>query len=277
MNAGYSVIPSRNFLRELEDDERRNGFVADHLRMRIATLIRTLREQRGWSQAELGRRLGKPQSVISRLEDPDYGRVSLKTLIEVAAAFGLPLYIDMPDWNEWFRLISDMSIGNLQRRSFDVDHLVLLSRHEVAPAVAGSFTVASTTISSGNLYISAGAAGFHQIGSPVFSDLNWGMSIGNVIDVGSQLQPMRLPIEIGFSAGVTINQPIADLTHSNDEISALQRTVLAQKAKIAALDAENTNLRMANSRNIHTSNLSGGTPVSASNRSFLEVTIASGG
>lgn len=111
------MIPSRNFLRELEDVERRNGFVADQIRTRIAILIRNLREQREWSQTELGRRLGKSQSVVSRLEDPDYGRVSLKTLFEVAAAFGLPLYIDMPDWNEWFRLMSDMSTRNLSRNT----------------------------------------------------------------------------------------------------------------------------------------------------------------
>jgi transcriptional regulator with XRE-family HTH domain len=123
MNAGSFPIPSRNFLRELEDDDFRNGFVADHLRMRIALLIRALREQRGWSQAELGRRLGKPQSVISRLEDPDYGKVTLQTLFEVAAAFGLPLFIDMPNWDEWFRLMEDMSRRNLQRDEFDFERL----------------------------------------------------------------------------------------------------------------------------------------------------------
>jgi transcriptional regulator with XRE-family HTH domain len=132
MTSGSSAIPNLGFLRELQDDDRRNGFVADHLRTRVALLIRTLREQRGWSQAELGRRLGKPQSVVSRLEDPDYGKVTLNTLFEVAAAFGLPLYIDMPDWDEWFRLMSDMSSHNLRRDGFDAANLVALANRQQA-------------------------------------------------------------------------------------------------------------------------------------------------
>ena len=153
MNAGSSLmIPSRNFLRELEDDDFRNGFVADHLRTRLALLIRTLREQRGWSQAELGHRLGKPQSVVSRLEDPDYGKVTLKTLFEVAMAFELPLYIDMPNWDEWFRLMSDMSNRNLQRQGFDSNRLVALANWQkgnhniVSSTLLADFSAAGRTI-----------------------------------------------------------------------------------------------------------------------------------
>lgn len=134
-NVGSSPIPSDSFLEELRDDEFRNGFVADHVRTRFALLVRTLREQRGWSQAELGQRLGKPQSVVSRLENPDYGKITLQTFIEVAAAFGLPIYIDMPDWDEWFRLMSDMSIQNLERDSFDIERLQAKRGRQAAPAL----------------------------------------------------------------------------------------------------------------------------------------------
>jgi transcriptional regulator with XRE-family HTH domain len=138
MNAGYSPIPNRYFLQELQDDDFRENFVADHLRMRIALLIRALREQRGWSQAELGRRLGKPQSVISRLEDPDYGKVTLQTLFEVAAAFGLPLYIDMPNWEDWFRLMEDMSRRNLRREEFDFERLAESAERQSAVLMLSS-------------------------------------------------------------------------------------------------------------------------------------------
>jgi transcriptional regulator with XRE-family HTH domain len=120
---GSSAIPNPTFLRQLRDAELRDGFVADHVRARFALLVRALREQRGWSQAELGQRLGKPQSVVSRLEDPDYGKLTLQTMFEVAAAFGLALYIDMPEWDDWFRLMSNMSSRNLQRQSFDLERL----------------------------------------------------------------------------------------------------------------------------------------------------------
>jgi hypothetical protein len=69
---------------------------------------------------------------VSRLEDPDYGKLSSQTLFEVASAFELPLYIDMPDWNEWFRLMEDMSSRNFQRRPFDADYLSTLANDNVS-------------------------------------------------------------------------------------------------------------------------------------------------
>lgn len=123
MSVGSSTIPPDSFLQELMNAERRNAFVTDHIRVRLALLIRRLREDRGWSQAELGRRMGKPQSVVSRLEDPGYGKVTLQTLFEVAAVFELPLYIDMPEWDDWFRFTSDLSERNLHRQGFDATRL----------------------------------------------------------------------------------------------------------------------------------------------------------
>ena len=113
------------FIRDLDDKEFRDEFVADHIRARIALLVRALREQgdRRWSQAELGRQMGKPQSVISRLENPDYGKLSVQTLLEVAAAFDLPLWIDIPEWEDWLRLIKDVPNSRTRRRGFDVSHL----------------------------------------------------------------------------------------------------------------------------------------------------------
>jgi transcriptional regulator with XRE-family HTH domain len=125
----------------IEDSEFRNEFVADHVRTRLALLIRTLREQRGWSQAELGRRMGKPQSVVSRIEDPDYGKLSTQTLFEVAAALGLPVYIDLPNWDEWFRLMEDMSSRNLQRREFNVEQLIGLSHQPASAEVAAALAI----------------------------------------------------------------------------------------------------------------------------------------
>jgi len=52
----------------------------------VACKIHHLRMQAGLSQAELARRVGTTQSVISRLEDADYEGHSLAMLNRIAAA-----------------------------------------------------------------------------------------------------------------------------------------------------------------------------------------------
>ncbi len=52
----------------------------------VAHKIHQLRNQAGLSQAELARRVGTTQSVISRLEDADYEGHSLAMLNRIAAA-----------------------------------------------------------------------------------------------------------------------------------------------------------------------------------------------
>lgn len=52
-----------------------------------------MRDDRGWSQAELGNRTGKAQAWISKLESPDYEGFTLKTLTEMASAFDVGLEV----------------------------------------------------------------------------------------------------------------------------------------------------------------------------------------
>ena len=124
MDSGFQF--SDAFVAHYSDKERRDAFVADQVRTRIALMIRALREQegRGWSQEQLGDRMGdKPQSVISRLENPDYGKLSVKTLLEAAAAFDLPLRIDIPEWRDWFAMLRESSDQSFHRQSFSAEAL----------------------------------------------------------------------------------------------------------------------------------------------------------
>jgi len=58
------------------------------------SLIRA-RFKKGWTQAELARRVGMQQPNIARLEGGNYDRVSLPTLKKVARALGADIEIKL--------------------------------------------------------------------------------------------------------------------------------------------------------------------------------------
>jgi transcriptional regulator with XRE-family HTH domain len=94
--------PKLDLLRELEDAEYRRGFVEGHAKDTIAFQIRQLRKAEGWEQRDLARELGNPklQPMISRYENPDYGRYSITTLLELAAAFDVALLVRFAPFSE---------------------------------------------------------------------------------------------------------------------------------------------------------------------------------
>lgn len=94
---------------KLRNKRYRDAFVASRVRNWIAYQIRTIREQRGWSQVKFGEKIGKPQSVISRLEDPNYGKLTLQTLFDVAATLNVALVIKFVDFSSFLRQTADVS------------------------------------------------------------------------------------------------------------------------------------------------------------------------
>ena len=81
--------------REMKRPRFAAAFQKELSRIRLADQIAELREKRGWTQADLARKVGTTQSGIARLENPDYRNYSLKTLEKVAQALGARLVVGL--------------------------------------------------------------------------------------------------------------------------------------------------------------------------------------
>lgn len=83
----------------------RRVFAARTVARRIAHRIKVLRESQSLSQGELAQKVGTSQSVLSRLERPDYGSYTLRTLQQIADACDVVLWVDFISHKEFLRRI----------------------------------------------------------------------------------------------------------------------------------------------------------------------------
>ncbi len=76
----------------LQDKEYREAFVEEHISTGVPFQIRAMREapEREWTQKELGEKAEMAAERISVLEDPNYARFTIATLL----GFGPPLMWD---------------------------------------------------------------------------------------------------------------------------------------------------------------------------------------
>lgn len=82
--------------RLIGDDPGLRAMIADErLNLGVAQVVYDARKQAGLTQAQLARKIGTTQSVISRLEDSDYGAQSLTMLRRIARALDLYVHITL--------------------------------------------------------------------------------------------------------------------------------------------------------------------------------------
>jgi hypothetical protein len=110
--------PRLNSLAEkVQEKKYRDAYVASHTRQ---VLARQMREFRGeLSQTEFGKSIGKPQTIVSRLEDPSYSGWSVRTLLEIAAKRNVAAFIRFVDFPTFLKYSEDMSDAALRPSSYD--------------------------------------------------------------------------------------------------------------------------------------------------------------
>ena len=122
MPDGQHHASSHRFARlvpKLADKAYRNSYVAHQTRQFLARQVRALRGDK--SQNEFGVLLDKPQSVVSRLEDPNYGKWTLQTLFDVAASLDRAVIVRIVDYPTFLRFTSYMTDAAARPEAYEQD------------------------------------------------------------------------------------------------------------------------------------------------------------
>jgi transcriptional regulator with XRE-family HTH domain len=127
----------KNIWKYLKDRVFRQSYVEEHVRAGVAHQIKAMREARGWSQAQLAVKCGKSQSNIARIEDPDYGKFSIQTLLEIAHTFDVWLSLEFVSFGKGLARTADRSAQALNALSFD-EELSLSVKYSVANRAVSS-------------------------------------------------------------------------------------------------------------------------------------------
>lgn len=107
--------------RRMKNPQARRAYVEAEVASGLAHQIRALRTQRGWTQKDLAARLGTTQAAVSRLEDPSYGRPSIKTLLDVGAAFDVALQVRFVSFVRLLQETQSVSREQLEVEPFEVE------------------------------------------------------------------------------------------------------------------------------------------------------------
>jgi transcriptional regulator with XRE-family HTH domain len=119
---GASMSDLANSLKQgFKDRDYRHGYADEFLNSSIATQVKVLREQHGWSQKELAKLAQMRQPRISVLENVNYSSWSINILRKLAEAFDLTLCVSFESFGKRLADIERFSREALERFSFEDD------------------------------------------------------------------------------------------------------------------------------------------------------------
>jgi transcriptional regulator with XRE-family HTH domain len=132
-------MPIRN-RPEWLDAEWRQGYLEASIEQGVAWAIKVNRTQRGISQKTLGKEIGSTPSAISRLEDPEYGKHSIGTLIKLAHAFDCALSIKFVSYSTLAHESEDLSPAALYAHPFSKEQHLIGEKLDQAHQIHGNRT-----------------------------------------------------------------------------------------------------------------------------------------
>lgn len=117
--SGPTISVKQQLLTSLMDKDYRHAFVQERVRSSVALQIRSLRDQRHkMTQKELGDAIGMAQTWVSKLENPEYGKMTVSTLLRLANEFDTDLEIKFRPFSSTVDELPSQGPDYFQVRSF---------------------------------------------------------------------------------------------------------------------------------------------------------------
>lgn len=115
-------IPLRKRLTdEFHDEEYRYAYAASFLNTKLAAQIKTIRQQRGMTQAEIASEMGIKQPGYARFEDVNHSVWKTDTLWDIARALGVRVNISFDTFGSLIDEKEHFDKDHLERPSFSDD------------------------------------------------------------------------------------------------------------------------------------------------------------
>jgi hypothetical protein len=131
-DGGKRLSRTERLAQQFKSEKFRKSYFARQLKVFLAAQIRALRGDR--TQTEFGELIGKPQSVVARLERESYGKVNLQTLIDIATKLDIALivrFVNFSTFLEWTKDYSQEALAPEAYRSVAQATVALPSRDAV--------------------------------------------------------------------------------------------------------------------------------------------------
>jgi transcriptional regulator with XRE-family HTH domain len=133
--------------RSLGEKAYRDAFVAQEIATILPYQIREMRSARGLTQAQLGELTGMKQETISRLENPNDARLTIRTLLRIASGLDVALLVRFVPFStlvEW----TVASHRQLSPESFTSDLQLLVQSTPKETSVIDTHGGAALTLAS---------------------------------------------------------------------------------------------------------------------------------
>lgn len=136
VESARTILVRQQLLRSLKDRDYRTAFVRERVRSSVALQIRALREQRNkMTQKQLGDAIGMAQTWVSKLENPEYGKMTVATLLRLVEAFDTDLEIKFRPFSQTLGALPTQGPEYFNVPSFD-EELADLERNTEAAIAA---------------------------------------------------------------------------------------------------------------------------------------------